>query len=106
MLTTKGLLDSGADGILINMSFAKSLNIIAKSGHKKENVGIENKPMPVYHHNIEMEICNLASSRISVNVGFIDSGSVGVLLGRRDFFENFKISFESYNGSFDIEPKP
>ena len=105
---TKALIDTGADGIILNIGFAKLLNINAKDGIQGATKGIENKPVPVYYHNIEMEIPNFSNSRFSVQVGFIDSGSVGVLLGRIDFLDRFKLTFEQYNNSFEIElyPKP
>jgi len=104
--STRGLIDSGADSIMLNLSIAKALNIDAKSGAKGETVGVGNIPVPVYYHNIDMEIANFPDSRISIEAGFIDSGSVGVLLGRRGFFENFKIIFEMYDNAFYIEKKP
>ena len=103
IVTTKGLIDTGADGILINIGFASQLNLKAKDGIKGQAKGIENKPIPIYYHNIEMEIPNMSNSRFPVQIGFIDSGSVGILLGRIDFLDNFRISFEMFNNTFDID---
>ena len=105
MVFTKALVDTGADGILINMQFSKQLNIIAKSGVRGETIGIENRPIPIYYHNIEIELPNFPDSRIPTQIGFIDSSSVGVLLGRIDFLDKFKVTFEMYNHTFDIELK-
>ncbi len=56
--------------------------------------------------NLEIEIPNFPDSKIPLRLGFIDSSGVGALLGREGFLDNFKVTFEMYNESFDIELKP
>lgn len=104
-LTTKALIDTGADDSLLNIGFAKSLNIDAKKGVKGQTRGVGNIVIPVYYHKIEMELPNFPNSRVPIQVGFIDSGGVGALLGRNDFLDNFKVTFEMYNNTFEIELK-
>lgn len=104
--TQKAIIDTGADYILINSSIAKDLGINYKSGTKWTTTGIENKPIDTYFHELEIEIPNLERSLFKTKVGFINSNSVGILLGQNGFFDHFQIKFERYASCFEIEVKP
>lgn len=102
----KALIDTGADYILINSSITKDLNIDLKSGIKLFTTGIENRPIETYFHDLDIEIDSLKDSRFSTKVGFIDSPSVGILLGQHGFFDNFIVKFEKYSSCFSIDKRP
>jgi hypothetical protein len=100
------LIDSGADGILINKEWAKALGIDWQFGTSGSAGGIVGTSVPIFYHDIEMEVEGLPQSLAKVNVGFIDSPNVGILLGQIGFFDNFKVSFERYNNFFEVDLKP
>ena len=99
----KALIDTGADFILINSSIAKDLEIDYKKGFLGSTIGIENRGVPTFFQTIELEIPNLHDSSFTAQVGFINSSSVGILLGQHGFFENFIVKFERYANIFSIE---
>lgn len=104
-ITTRALIDSGADINLINAQFAKLLGFDFKSGLKTSLKGIVNQSIDVYKHILELEIPRLTTKKTSMEFGFIDSSTVGILLGQKGFFDIFKITFEKYNNYFTIEEK-
>jgi hypothetical protein len=100
---TRGLVDSGADGILANNEIAKALGINLKTLPIDHALGINGIPMDIRKVEIELEIDNFKGSRNKTEVGFIESKSVGVLLGRKDFFDRYMIKFENYSLTFEID---
>lgn len=90
----KALIDTGADYILINSSIAKDLGIDYKSGVMNKTIGIEGRPIDTYFHELELEIANLSGSRFKTLVGFINSSSVGILLGQKGFFDNIRVTLD------------
>ncbi|MBE2219679.1 MAG: retroviral-like aspartic protease [Ignavibacteria bacterium] len=102
-ITSRALIDSGADINLINAQFAKPLGFDYKTGVRTSLKGIVNQSIDVYKHVLELEIPRLTVKKVSMEFGFIDSSTVGILLGQKGFFDNFKITFEKYNNYFRIE---
>lgn len=100
------LLDTGADLTLLNYSIAKTLLIDYKTGKKSSTAGITGVPVPIYVHELEIEVLGMPNSKVKTEVAFINAPNVSVLLGQRGFFEHFKATFELYNETFEIEPKP
>lgn len=105
-------IDTGADQILINKSWASHLGIEWKKGDPSYTYGIippsPARPtrIPTYIHQVEVEVMNLPQSRKRMPVGFINSPNVGALLGQIGFFDNFRVSFERFNNFFEIESRP
>ena len=99
---TRALLDTGADRTLVNISWAKMLGINLKGGRPFQVYGIANLPTPIFIHTIDIEVINLPKSRRTVDLGFIDSPSVNVLLGQLGFFENVSVRLEYSNRFFDV----
>ena len=102
----KGIIDSGADQTLLNADIAKQWNIDYKKLPLSQTVGIDGKPIKVYLFDLEMELDQIANSRVRTRIGFIQSTSVGVLLGKYGFLEHFRITLEAYNEEFYVELKP
>ncbi len=72
---------------MFHASFCKSLGIKLEDGIKADLGGViggVNRPM--YFHKTKILI---GSVQVETMVGFCDSLSVGGLLGRRGFFDNF-----------------
>jgi len=44
------------------------------------------------------------NKKIKIPVGFINSDSVGLLLGQEGFFDNYRIKFERDHNVFEITP--
>jgi hypothetical protein len=103
-VAAKAHLDTGAGQTLINKSWAKQLGLEWKKGRKSKTTGIEGRPMPVYLFEIDLEIVGLPKSKHLATIGFIDSPSVGILLGQFGFYEYFKVTFRLPDGEFEIEP--
>lgn len=102
----RGHLDTGADQTLMHKDIADALYIDWKSGIKSFTRGITGGMVPIYIHELELEIVAFPGVKIRSSIGFIGSGNVGVLLGQLGFFEHYKITFERYQSIFHIEPKP
>ncbi len=99
----KAIIDTGADYVLLNSSIAKDLGIDYKSGFRWNTIGIENKPIVTYFHNLQIEILGLENSKFETSVGFINSASVGILLGQMGFFDNFVVKFERFDNCFTVK---
>jgi hypothetical protein len=97
-----GLVDSGADQILLNKDYAYLLDLQWDAGIKSKTVGINGTLEEVFLHDIEIEVINLPKSRRSVLVGFADL-PIDTLLGQFGFFENYYLKFRYDLKSFDIE---
>lgn len=72
---------------MFHSSFCKALGIRLEDGIRSELSGVisgDNRPM--YFHKTNIPI---GSSEIETMVGFCESLSVGGLLGRRGFFDQF-----------------
>lgn len=104
-VVAKGLLDTGSDTTLINKAFGKDLDVDFKQCRIGQVIGISSVPQRTWVTTIELEVENLTGSRKAVEVEFIDSPTVGILLGHRGFFENFMVKFESYFLMFEINHK-
>jgi hypothetical protein len=98
------LVDSGADITLFNASIAKLLDISVKQGKEIPLFGfLENETTPVYMHQVNLAVENLGS--VDTNVAFTCDETYPQLsiLGRRGFFEKFRVEFE-YNQRIKIYP--
>jgi hypothetical protein len=102
-LETYALLDSGADRSVFGSRFADELKIDLESGKREFYFGIGAQPVPVYHHDIKIQL--IGSTRfIEVSVGFTDAPGVDAILGQADFFHYHQIKFEHYKDLIDIKP--
>ena len=101
-IRVRGMLDTGATITLINKSWADALRIDWKSGEKIKLFGIVGEKIPVYVHEMEMEVLGLDNSRKPTKVAFIDSPNVGILLGQIGFFENYNTAFSYSKKTFHV----
>lgn len=105
----ESLLDSGADNCLINSRYSELLlNEDYTTGKMIMSRGVEGQDggVPVYFHDLGVEIKGLTNQKLIIPFGFINSPTVNVLLGREIFFDTFKITFVQKNNYFDIELMP
>ena len=82
--------DSGADLSLFTRDDAELLGLKLKEGKFKPIIGIGRTLVPAYIHKVEMKI---GDSSLKAEAAFADSDEVPRLLGRRDIFGHFKITF-------------
>jgi hypothetical protein len=88
----EAFIDSGSPWCLFHANFCKSLGIDLESGIRDDLKGIIGGPSaPMYFHKIK--VC-LGSWSFNTMAGFSTALSVGGILGRRGFFENFKVTFD------------
>lgn len=100
---TTAHVDTGADGTIVNRSWASALGIDVKKGVRSSTMGISPVGIPTFIHQIDIEIINLPESRRTIEVEFIESRNVNVLLGQVGFFQNYKVGFNQKENYFEIE---
>jgi hypothetical protein len=86
--------DTGADHCTINAGIGRSIGIDIKTGTLDHVSGVEQKPMDVWFHNVEMDV---EGRRFKVWCGFADIGPIPGLLGRDGFFNRFTVIFDQRN---------
>ena len=101
-VSTRGLLDTGADTTLVNKAFGKHLGVDFKKCRNSYATGIDGVTQKTWVAEIVLEVVNLADSVRQTEVHFIESPTVGVLLGHHGFFQNFSVKFDTYMLTFDI----
>jgi len=65
-------------------------------------MGVSGKPTTIYIHRIALYVCN---EIIQIRAGFTDDLPLAGVLGRKGFFDNFKIIFDpsSTPPEFELE---
>jgi len=98
------LVDSGADVCLFHSDIGRMLGIDIKAAPKLAFQGISGVREVAYMHCIDLVVRGLTT--ITLDVGFTSSMAVGTgLLGQRGFFEQFQISFQLKQKSFEVIPR-
>jgi hypothetical protein len=100
-----GLIDSGADTVMMNVEYARDLGIDLKNTEQKEFLGIGNSRVKCYLAKVDMKIKHF-DKIVSTIVAFTESPSVDILLGQEDFFEVFRIKFEKDHNTFEVSLSP
>lgn len=98
----EALINSGASDCLFRADICPLLGITLEKGIKSSTSGIvPGERIDVYFHDVNLWV---VADRIRIRAGFSDRLSVGALLGRHGFFENFIITFDPSNSppGFDI----
>jgi predicted aspartyl protease len=97
------LLDTGANDCIFHSSIAANLGIDLTSGKPKTYFGADLHPFQAYLHTVELQIHNY-HERILVEAGFSDDCPLS-LLGQKDFFDNYEVTFRRYRNSFEIKSR-
>ena len=95
------LLDSGADSSLFNLEIAQALNIDLSKAKPASFTGISGSIKGYRIDNLKIKVEGFAES-IEIPTCFVDSPSVGVLLGQEGFFDLHRIKFEKDHDIFEI----
>lgn len=96
-----GLIDSGADNIMLNVQYAKALGIKLDKNKKLNFRGIGRGEVETYIALIKYKV-EYFPYTISTQVVFIDSENVDILLGQEGFFDYFRVKFEKDNQTFEL----
>jgi len=105
-LSTKGLIDTGADECAIPASLAKILGHNLTAGNKK-TIHTGNGVTKAYSHTTKFEILHYASNKVIYNIkdtpiDFLPNLHV-VLLGVKSFLSNFILSIDYPKKVFSIK---
>ncbi len=87
-------IDSGADISLFTRNDAEFLGLNLTKGEYHPIIGVGRTLVPAYNHTIEIRI---GDKELEVCAAFADSDEVPRLLGRKDIFDQFKITFFEKN---------
>lgn len=99
------LIDSGADKSLFNVEVAKLIGLDLEKAKPHSFVGIGGKQEIKAYLIDEVEIkVEGMDKKIKIPVGFINSDSVGLLLGQEGFFDQYRIKFEKNHDTFELTP--
>jgi len=94
-ISFEAYIDSGASFSIFNIDRAKILGINYIKGEKIRVVVGNGDLLEVYIHRLQVEMAN---SRFHAQIGFSPQLGIGFnLLGRKSFFEHFKICFDDKN---------
>jgi len=94
------LIDSGADICIFPSEVGVYLGLNAKSVEPEKALGIGNKEIPTYIHNLRIIILG---REFPIKCGFIDK-LPKALLGRDGFFNRFIVKFHHSEKYMDIKP--
>jgi hypothetical protein len=86
----EALVDSGASDCMFPESIASAIGIKVESGKNEFRNGIGG-PQEVWTHPIVLYV---GEHTLPINAAFAKTLPVGGLLGRRGFFDHFKITFD------------
>ena len=94
-------IDSGSPWCLFHGSLCKSLGIDLGKGVESDLKGIIGGPSALmYFHKIKIL---LGSWSFTTTAGFSNNLSVAGILGRRGFFDNYKVTFDPLNVPPSVE---
>lgn len=95
------LVDSGADICLFHSDIGRMLGIEIEAAPELAFEGVSGTREVAYLHRVDLVVRGL--SAITLDVGFTNSMAAGTgLLGQRGFFEEFQISFQLEQKSFEV----
>jgi hypothetical protein len=95
------LVDSGADLCLFHSDLGRTLGIKIEAAPQLAFQGVSGVREVAYLHPVDLVVRGL--DPITLDVGFTNSMAAGAgLLGQRGFFEQFQVTFELGQRSFEI----
>lgn len=104
-----GLVDSGADGSLLDIGYADLLGLDRSDATREQSVGASGEPFDVLTWPEGVLELQFETHRMPYRGAFMDFGATGDgvnLLGRRDFFAPFIIQFWDDHQLMNIDLSP
>ncbi|MBI5798879.1 MAG: retropepsin-like domain-containing protein [Candidatus Yonathbacteria bacterium] len=98
----EALIDSGADISLFNAEIAEVLGIALSSAHERRFTGISGTIPGYLVENVKIRIDGINDS-LFIPVCFVQSPTVGLLLGGEGFFDQCRIKFEKHHDIFEVD---
>jgi hypothetical protein len=97
------MLDSGASQCIFHSSLGRAIGLAVEKGDADRTIGVSGQPTRIYMHNISLHVPG--GHILRIRAAFSDDLPVAALLGRRGFFEHFKVLFDPSGPTpgFDIE---
>lgn len=99
----EALVDSGAADCLFRADIAPYIGIDVEAGIRGSTGGIvPDQRIDIYYHDVNLWV---GADRMRIRAAFSYRLSVGAILGRRGFFDNFIVTFDPSNDppGFDIQ---
>lgn len=94
------VVDTGADFTIFPRKDAYLFGIdLEKETTKEQTFGIGGKERIFLYKNLKVKLGN---RKLTIPAGFLDRNDVPALLGRQQFLELFKVSFEEYKTIFKL----
>lgn len=97
------VVDSGADDCLFRSDIGAAIGIPIEKAPKHYVIGVvDGQKIEVFYHHVNLWV---GADMIRITAGFSKTMSVAALLGRRGFFENYIVQFDSSTDppTFDIQ---
>ncbi len=99
--TFDALIDSGADLSLFNLEIAEALGVNLTDAKPANFTGISGNVDGYRIDKLKIKVDGF-SEAIEIPACFVDSPSVGILLGQDGFFDLHRIKFEKDHDTFEI----
>ena len=88
----EAIIDSGATDCLFHADIGRAVGLRIESGDVAETMGVTGAQLKIHYHPIGLHV---ADHILKIQAGFSDQLPVLGLLGRRGFFEAFRVTFDS-----------
>jgi hypothetical protein len=98
----EALIDSGAAICMFHADVGRAIGLDVEKGEEDYTTGISGKPTKIYLHDVSLYP---PAHIIKIRAGFTDELPLAGLLGRKGFFEHFKVTFDPSNNppGFELE---
>lgn len=96
------LIDSGADISLFNTEIAEALGIELSPDCERNFTGISGTIPGYLVEKVKIRLENM-KEEMYIPVCFVQSPTVGLLLGQEGFFDQCRIKFEKHHDTFEID---
>lgn len=95
------IVDSGADYTLLPKFYLIEFGLTVASDTKKLSTSGIGGSTPVYLLRNRQRV-KLGDWERNIPLGFVDNNDVPPLLGRQEFMETFKVTFQNHNTEFSV----
>jgi hypothetical protein len=99
-IAVKALVDSGASVSFLNIHLAEELGVDLEAAPKGD-VSSANKDDVAYYHDLKIHLSE-DPHQFLIPCGFMDFRTDAVV-GQTGFFEHYRVTFERFNITFDLE---
>ncbi len=105
-ILVSALVDSGSDVSILSYEVGLELGFVWEQQTAPVFLGGIFANVPAYAVLVRGEIAGLSDRALVCAWARIASSKSRVILGQMNFFQQYKVTFEGYNKTFDISDKP